>query len=120
QMTVRQIVDEFGYPDGKHRPIDWTNISEFVKNLWTAGNRETWVEVTHFVIPNDDWDPNALESKYKRFYSCYYETQVNSAAGSNPGAGGGLAALDNRFLRESGYDYFPVLCPRWSVTGEDV
>lgn len=117
QMTVRQIVDEFGYPDGKHRPIDWTNISQFVRDQWEIGQRETWVEVIHFVTPNDEYDANALESKYKRFASCYYEYSVNTSQGSsNPGGG----VLSDKFLRESGYDYFPVLCPRWSVTGEDV
>lgn len=117
QMTVRQIVDEFGYPDGKHRPIDWSNISDFVKDQWTIGQRETWIEVIHFVTPNDDYDPEALESKYKKFSSCYYELGVNSSGGSTNPQGG---FLENKFLRESGYDYFPVLCPRWSVTGEDV
>ena len=27
---------------------------------------------------------------------------------------------DFTYLRESGYDYFPILAPRWEVTGEDV
>jgi hypothetical protein len=27
---------------------------------------------------------------------------------------------DDRYLSEKGYDYFPVLCPRWEITGEDV
>ncbi len=118
QMTVRQIVDEFGYPDGKHRPIDWTNISQFVKDQWEDGQRETWVEVVHFVIPNDQYDANALESKYKKFYSCYYETQISGVQNMAGNSGGNIDS--DRFLRESGYDYFPVLCPRWSVTGEDV
>ena len=118
QMTVRQIVDEFGYPDGKHRPIDWSNISQFVKDQWEDGQRETWVEVVHFVIPNDEYDANALESKYKKFYSCYYENPVNGVMNAGGNGGGGFDTT--KFLRESGYDYFPVLCPRWSVTGEDV
>ena len=118
QMTVRQIVDEFGYPDGKHRPIDWSNISQFVKDQWNLGQRETWVEVIHFVIPNEQYDANALESKYKKFYSCYYESQISGVQNAGGDMGGGID--QDRFLRESGYDYFPVLCPRWSVTGEDV
>ena len=118
QMTVRQIVDEFGYPDGKHRPIDWSNISQFVKDQWTLGQRETWVEVVHFVTPNDEYDPKALESKYKKFSSCYYENAINGVMNAGGNQGGGFD--QGKFLRESGYDYFPVLCPRWSVTGEDV
>src|SRR6185295_14562253 len=44
QMTVRQIVGEFGRPDGPHGEIDWTNISPYCRNLWDNGNTETWIE----------------------------------------------------------------------------
>jgi hypothetical protein len=41
ELTVRQIVEEFGVqPDGS-RTIDWTRISATVKNLWDQGNYET-------------------------------------------------------------------------------
>lgn len=102
QMTVRQIVDDFGRPDGPHGPIDWTNISANVRSLWTNKNTEEFIDVVHFIYPNDDYRKDAMESRYKKFASCYYE----QGTGEN-----------NVFLRESGYDYFPVLCPRWAVSG---
>jgi hypothetical protein len=108
RMTVRQVVEEFGMPDGPHRPIDWTNISQSVRSQWEAGQLEAWVNVAHFVGPNPDFDPNRIEAKYKKYESVYYELARDNTS-------------DNRgFLRESGYDFFPVLVPRWEITGEDV
>jgi hypothetical protein len=113
-MTVRQLVDKFGLmPDGE---IDWTKFSTYIKTLYDNSNLETWIEVCHTIEPNKDYDENKLEAKYKRFSSCYYEKGYAS------GPGGGRydsSSLDNRFLLESGFDYFPVLVPRWEVTGED-
>ena len=43
-------------------------------------------------------------SYYKKYKSCYFEYD----------SGG------KKFLKESGYDRFNVLAPRWDITGEDV
>ena len=119
QMTVRQIVDEFGRPDGPKGEIDWTNISDYCKQSWNDGQTERWIEVIHFILPNEEYKTGALESKYKRFSSCYYENMSGGTQGGNVSSNGGIVQ-DNKYLRESGYDYFPVLCPRWSIVGEDV
>src|SRR6185295_13713344 len=118
QMTARQIILEFGMPDGPKGEIDWTNISQYVKDQWNAGMTEQWIEVPHFITPNDDYRPNSMESKYKKFSSCYFENQLGNVTGGQ--VSGGQVMTDNKYLRESGYDYFPVLCPRWSIVGEDV
>jgi hypothetical protein len=114
QMTVRQLIEKFGYDPGSDE-IKWERFSTFVKGLYDQGLMEAWVEVTHIVKPNDDYNPNMLESKFKPFISCYYE---RGAGGMNASA---YMNTDNeeRILSEKGYDYFPVLCPRWEVTGED-
>lgn len=116
RMTIRQLVDKFGSetPDGKP---DWSKFSAYVKEQYDRGNYETWIDVVHVIQPNAEFDPRRLQSKYKRFESCYYER----------GTGGGMSGSymrqgpdENKYLRESGYDMNPILCPRWSVTGEDV
>lgn len=113
QMTVRQIVKKFGNVDDYGKP-DWSNISTHVKDQWLRGEYETWVNVAHVIQPNDEYDETKLESKYKKFRSCYYERGVSS------NTKGYLNNDDEgKYLRESGYNYFPVLCPRWEVTGED-
>lgn len=94
QMTARQLVSQFGIE----------NVSIATKNLYERGNGEAWIDVVHAVEPNPDYDERKAESRYKRFRSCYYE---KGADGEN-------------MLRRSGFDDFPVMAPRWSLTGEDI
>lgn len=121
RMTVRQLVEKFGDPtesqdEGKEKgklDIDWEKFSLHVRKMWEEDQKETWIDVCHVILPNDEYDPKKGMSKYKKFRSCYYERgtskQVNSPQYE-----------EDVFLSEMGYDYFPVLCPRWETTGEDV
>ena len=97
QMTVGQLVDRFG----KDR------VSQSVLSSYTNGNVDHWVTVVHAIEPNRDWDEQRLDAKYKRFVSVYWEK-------------GSTEEGKKAFLRESGFDEFPVVAPRWSVLGEDV
>jgi len=115
QMTVRQIVEEFGYEDGS-KEINWKRFSTEVKGLYDQGLLEAWVEVAHVIKPNEEYNPKSALSKHKKFLSCYYERSASGKGGSAIYLG---TDNENRYLREKGYDYFPVLCPRWEVTGED-
>lgn len=102
QLTVRQIVEEHGVTaDGKD--IDWSNISRAVKDAWTRGNYENTVNVVWIVKPNDYQDDQKFGAKWLPFTSCYYERDSN----------------EKMFLRESGFKTFPVMAPRWDITGED-
>ena len=58
QMTVRQVVMEFGVQP--NRDIDWTNLSQAVKNLWTRGEHEQAIDVCWVVTPNDYAHPQKL------------------------------------------------------------
>jgi hypothetical protein len=104
ELTVRQVVKQFGVIDGT-RQIDWSKISSRTKALWDAGQYESSVEVCWFVMPNEDADATRFEAKFLPWKSCYLEKGMNEG--------------DNTFLRESGFRTFPILCPRWDVTGED-
>lgn len=98
EKTVGQVVKEFG--------ID--NVSNAVKNMWEKGNTESWVKIVHAIEPNDDRDMNSVTAKNKRVRSVYFEANLGARDG------------EDKFLRESGFDEFPILTPRWDVTGEDV
>lgn len=112
RMTVRQLVREFGkMKDGQP---DWSVFSTHVRNQWDNAHYEAWIDVCHVIEPNNDYDPTKMESKNKKFSSCYYER------GTSTGANYLQNEDSERYLRESGYEYFPVLVPRWEVTGEDV
>lgn len=116
RMTVRQIVEKFGQLDEHTGQADWSNISTRVRDQWDRAQYETWFDIAHIIYPNREYDPRKMDSKFKRFASCYYER----------GSRGGNANYDrggddnDKYLSEKGYDYFPVLCPRWEVAGEDV
>tara|TARA_R110001599_G_scaffold171353_1_gene362429 strand:+ start:442418 stop:444139 length:1722 start_codon:yes stop_codon:yes gene_type:complete len=100
QMTVRQLVQKFGRE----------KCSLQVQSMFDSGSTENWIDVTHIVRRNPDYDAKKLLSKYKKFESIYLET----------GREGKSASIeDGKFLSESGFNDFPVMCPRWSVTGED-
>lgn len=93
-MTVRQLVMEFG--------LD--NVSEQVKSMWDSGNYSQWITVIHSVYPNLNRISGKLDAKNKLFKSVYFEMGGDS----------------DRVLRESGFDEFPIMAPRWEVNGEDV
>lgn len=117
RMTIRQVVEQFGVK--KNGKWDWSNFSLAVRNLYDAGQYEAWVDVCHMIIPNPEYDPDALESKYNmKFQSVYFERGATTTQGLDSWQMGGVD--QNVYLRESGYKYFPVLCPRWEVNGEDV
>lgn len=93
-MTVRQVIAEFGMDA----------VSDTVKSQWNSGQYGQWVNVVHAVYPNLDRQTGKLEAKHKAYKSVYYEA----------------TSTDDKLLRESGYDEFPIMAPRWEVNGEDV
>ncbi len=114
RWTVRQVVQKFGkkLPNGDK---DWRNFSSNVRQLWESNQRDAWVDICHIILPNDEYDQQRVESKFKKFTSCYYEKGVTGS-----GVAGYQVPTEDVYLSESGYDSFPVLVPRWEVTGEDV
>lgn len=115
QLTVRQLIKKFAW-DRNTNTIDWSKVSLTVKNLWNRGESEVWIDICHVILPNEDYNPNRGLSQFKKFVSCNYELGYMSGASTGYMSKGD----EDRYLRESGYDYFPVLCPRWETSGEDV
>ena len=95
KMTVGQMVEQFGK----------TACSATVRNLWDRGAYDKWVDVIHMVQPRRDREYGKRDAKNMAFESCYFEP--------------GKEAWDN-YLSESGFKRFPALCPRWTVTGNDI
>ena len=119
RMTVDQVVEKFGriIPNDRSK-IVWDNISDRTRSLFENGNTEAWIDVTHIIRPNPFYNPNKKGSKFKKYQSVYYEFSSQSTSGSQQSSGIGVD--DHKLLMEDGYDYFPVLCPRWELSGEDV
>lgn len=95
QMTVAQMVEQFGAE----------NCSQTVRDLFNRGNYDTWVDVIHIIEPRRDRDLTKRDARNMRFASIYLEPGRDNT---------------DKFLSESGFDRFPVLAPRWVVTGNDV
>ena len=113
QLTVRQIVEQFAMDpmDGK---IHWDRVSGLVRNLYMGGTTEAWVECSHCIIPNPDWDPNSAMSDKKKYLSVYWER------GSQTGQNSSELIDSQRILSQKGYDKFRIITGRWEVTGEDI
>jgi len=105
QLTVGQLVKEFGED----------NVSHDVKNRWDNGDTESWVDVTHLIEPNDNADGMGVFAINKKFRSVYFEGVRSSSGGKTTST-----RSVEKFLRESGFNSFPVMGPRWDVTGEDI
>lgn len=115
-MTVKQLVDTFGDHDKKTGKPNWDRFSMQVKNLYEQGQYQIYIDVIHVICPNPDWNPHSPFSIHKKFESCYYEKGNSTAGVSNY-----MTTADiGKYLRESGFDYFPVLAPRWEVSGASV
>jgi hypothetical protein len=96
-MTARQMVEEFG--------ID--NVSENVKsNVLNGMNAEAWHDVVHVVCPNKQYQRGKIGPAGKKWSSDYFEW--------------GTGEIGKPFLKRGGFDFFPVLAPRWTTNGEDV
>lgn len=108
QMSVRQIIQKFGTKDDGS--IDWTNISVTVKNAYERNHLDNMFTIIHAITPNEYFDEAKYESKFKKFRSTYYEKGTSTQ---------GQIKDEDVYLSEKGYDYFPVLVPRWETTGED-
>ena len=94
EMTVSQVVKEFG--------LEKCSVS--VQNMYRTGNLDQWVPVIHCIEPRADRDIGKRDAKNMPWGSYYFE----------------VGGEDGVFLRESGFQYFPALCPRWSVVGGDI
>ena len=95
-MTPRMMAKEFGAERCSDR------VREAIKDPRRRDNMR--VEVWHYVGPNDSYEPTSYDRRDKMFKSCYLEI------------GTGI----DGFLRESGYDEFPLVAPRWKTYADDV
>jgi len=94
QKTVGQVVPLFGL-DG---------VSTRVKNAWDTNKMDQKVDIIHAIEPRQYRDTKSKQANQMRFRSTYLEV------GSD---------LKDKVLRDSGFNQFPVLGPRWALTSGD-
>ncbi len=94
EKTVGAMVKEFGIE----------NCSREVQQMYNSGNLGAWVPIIHAIEPRADRDPSKRDARNMKWGSYYFELGGNS----------------EQVLRESGFNQFPALVPRWAVSGGDI
>lgn len=87
-MSVQQVVETFGYE----------NCSVGVQSQYDNKNYTQDVKVYHLVCENKNRDKSKKDNKNFKYRSLYWQNDN-----------------EDKFLRESGYNYFPVIAPRYAV-----
>jgi hypothetical protein len=105
QMTVMQIVQRYVVQSARSKSgsWDWSNVSTQVKNAWDAHNLDAWIPLYQLIDPRLERDSSKTDNRNMPWRSIVIET----------------AGSEDKVLHESGYKRFPVLAPRWQVTGND-
>lgn len=85
QLTVAQVVTEYGLDA----------VSEKVRKQFEDRKYDEKVCIVHAIEPRDLYDPKAKLGRNMRFSSCHMEKD------------------SDHLLRESGYQEFPCMVPRW-------
>jgi len=101
QKTVGELVPEFK-----------GNVSAHVRDQYDKGNYQTAVTVLHMIEPRPERDTSKRDAMNKAFSSCYVEIAYGDSNSKHQ--------TDGHILRESGYDDFPGLCPRWDRRSGDI
>ena len=94
EKTVAEVVREFGIGQ----------VSRTVSNLYQRGMLDSPVTLIHAVEPRAVRDLNSRSAKQMPWASVYFEK------GADKG----------QYLRESGFERFPALCPRWITDSGDI
>lgn len=93
-MTVQQMVGQFGIK----------KVSNPVRELYNNGQYDEWVDVCHAIEPNNARSLELRDSINMPYRSIYWEKQSDK---------------QEELLGQSGFQEFPVMCPRWEVTSTD-
>lgn len=94
RMTVAQMVKQFGLQA----------CSTTVRDQFQRGTLDAYHSVIHAIEPREDRDPEKGDARNMPWRSCHFE----------------LSCPGNQVLRESGFEHFPVLMPRWATKPGDV
>lgn len=87
EKTVGELVGEFGLE----------NVSDTVRRKYEDGQIYDKIAVYHIICPNTERDVTKIDNRNMPFISVYWENGADKP------------------LRVSGYQVFPVVCPRWRV-----
>jgi len=88
-MSVENLIAKFGRE----------NVSANALRLFDSNHAHELIKVNHLIEPNDGRDPQRKNNRNLPYRSVYWEDHAEA----------------DKILRLSGFQQFPVLCPRWGV-----
>lgn len=95
RLTVAEMVEEFGFG----------NCSAGVQRMFESGNNhDELMTILHVIEPRSARDVTKSDNLNMAWGSYYMEMDAN----------------EGKLLRESGFPFFPVVAPRWSVSSGSV
>jgi len=106
-LTVEQLVRRFGIE----------NVSSSTANLWNQQEYDKQRDVLHVIEPNDEIMHGNIDRTGMPWRSVWVDTGLHHGQ-----QGATASSADSRaqvILSEGGFQEFPAVTPRWSVTGED-
>lgn len=92
ELSTKQAVNAFGYD----------NCPDEIKRAHDQCLLEDYWEFIHAIEPREDRDPTSSSNKNMPWASYYVSISTKPT-----------------IVKESGFNYFPVICPRWNVFGTD-
>ena len=131
-MNVRQVVETYANRDPVTGAVVWNNIPASVKAFWDAKQYVQEIVMTQTIVPNANYSPKkeSFDPADKKFQSYTYVTGTgsNGVTPQNPtgfrqenNSGVGTRSdqsSDQEFLKVGGFNYFPIITPRWEVEPE--
>lgn len=122
EMSVKQIVDTYGTlkPNGQ---IDWSKLPMYIQEHYMSARYLERMILSTVILPNANYRPGALSSdgSHRKFQSYTFVQSMGSNLPPQTSSGfrneGSLG--NNEFIKVSGFDYFPVITPRWEVQAEE-
>lgn len=94
ELTVDQIVKKWGL----------NRVSNRTRDMFQRGQTEVKCKLLHVIEPNDTRDAMSIASWNKPVRSVYIELDASDA---------------DAVTMKSGFNEFPIVCPRWDVVGEE-
>jgi len=121
-LSVKQVVDQYAHLT-KTGHIDYANIPNWIEDHYKASRFLEVVVLTTVIIPNGNYNPIKLSlNAYDKKFISYTYIQ-SGGAGLPPQSSSGFrnenSSGKSEFIKCSGFDYFPIITPRWEVQAEE-
>ena len=135
-LSVRQVVEQFGKktPSGH---LDLSSLNSWIREMYVNQEYEQRVVITNLIVPNPNPKKRPIMPLDRPYHSYHYINQWGPSAGvpnqtwpnernarlgmygSKGTASSKMGDNDMFILQVSGYEYFPIIAPRWQTLPDE-